>query len=890
MTQPQGAPPHAWAPRPAQPWLALSLALALLAGQPLVGSGAAGAAEPAAAGAIADPQLIAPVEPDYPANLDGKGVRGSVVVELDIGADGKVKKATVAESAGPDFDAAALAAAAKLVFSPARQAGKAVAVRIRYRFQFAPRYAAERRGAAGSQGRFDRRELEVAPSGFSSLEGQIIERGSGRPVIGTAVAVPELAAEAVTDGDGRFRFGLLRPGSFELVIPGTDHKPLRQRVTIANGKTATVKLRAERLSYTVYRATAEAPPEPGQVARRSLGVEEIQRVPGVQGDAFKVVQNLPGVARGSAGSGLLVVRGSSPQDTSINVEGVRIPLLYHFGGIYSIINTDMLESIDFYPGGYPVRYGRQTGGLINARLAAPRDEERWSGYVESNLFHTGFLVKGPLSKDTNLAIAARRSYIDAVLGLDAVAKLLPFTLAPAYYDYQLKLDHRISPRTSLTMFLFGTDDRLTALLKDPPAAFPAARGEIETVTSFATLVGVLRHRGEGWTSTTTLGATLGGLNASFGELFRFELSNREYTLRQDFTIGEGPVILRPGLDIFCNPFDISVYAPQVANTGERGTGGGGPPTNARSVLAEQGGYFVSPSAHFDAIFKLRPDLEVVPGVRMDLFGGASGGEALTPRMNVRYNIDKQWLLKGSSGMTVQRAQPQELAKGFGNPSLLPFRSYESALGFEWKASDALDLDIQVFNKELRDLITFPKSVLPTQPINAGTGRIIGAEVLLRHKPVGRFFGWLAYTLQRATRIDAPGEPERLFGWDQTHILTALGSYKLPDNWEIGARFRVVTGNPITPVVSAVYNEKIDTYTRVASAEPNSDRLPSFHQLDIRVDKKFVFDSWLLNLYLDVQNVYNRGNPENVQYNYDASRQQYATGLPIIPSVGVRAEF
>lgn len=845
---------------------------------------------PAAPAAVTEPALLKPVEPEYPAAMDGKGVRGAVVVELDLGADGKVKKATVVESAGPDFDASALAAAQKLEFSPATQAGKPVPVRIRFRFQFAPRFAAERRGAVGSQGRFDRRDIEQAPAGFSSLQGQIVERGTGKPVIGASVAIPELGAEVVTDGEGRFRFGLLRAGEFELVAPGTDHKPLRQRVTIANGRSSAVKLRAERLSYTVYRATAEAPPEAGQMARRSLGVEEIQRIPGVQGDAFKVVQNLPGVARGTAGSGILVVRGSAPQDTSINVEGVKIPILYHFGGVYSVLNTDMLESIDFYPGGYPVRYGRQTGGLINARLAAPRDEEKWSGYVESNLFHTGFFLKGPLSKDTNIAVAARRSYIDAILGLDAVAKLLPFTLAPAYYDYQLKLDHRISPRTNFTAFFFGSNDRLTALLKDPPPAFPAARGEIESTTAFGTLVGILRHRGDGWSSTTTLGATLATLNAGFGDLFRFDLLNREYTLRQDFSIGDGPVVLRPGLDIFCNPFDIEVYAPPIAGTGERGTGAGGPPAGLRSVLAKQGGLFVAPAAHFDAVFKLRPDLEVVPGLRLDLFEGASAGEALTPRMNVRYNAADRLLLKGSSGMTVQRPQPQEVANGVGNPALLPFRSYETALGFEWKATDAVDVDIQVFNKELRDLVAFPKSVTPTPPVNSGTGRIVGGEVLLRHKPVGRFFGWLAYTVQRATRVDAPGEPERLFGWDQTHILTALGSYKLPDNWELGLRFRVVTGNPITPVVSAVYNEKLDTYTRVQSGNPNSDRLPTFHQLDVRVDKKFVFDSWLLNLYLDVQNAYNRGNPENIQYNYDASAKQYATGLPIIPSVGVRAEF
>ena len=837
-----------------------------------------------------EPKLAAPVEPTYPPAMVDKGLKGSVLVELELDPTGAVKKAVVVESAGPAFDESALQAAKLLQFSPAKQAGKPVAVRIRYRFNFAASMPAERRNAAPSAGRFDRRDIERAPAGFSSLSGEVRERGTGRAVVGAAVTIPEQNAEVSTDGDGKFRFGLLRPGKTELYLPGTDHKPLRAPVVITDGKTTTVQLRAERLSYTVYRATAQAPPEAGEMARRSLGVEEIQRIPGVQGDAFKVVQNLPGVARGTAGSGLLVVRGSAPLDTIITVEGVRIPLIYHFGGLYSIINTDLLDAIDFYPGGYAVRFGRQTGGLLNARLAAPKVEEKWHGYLESNVYHTGFLLKGPIGENSSLAVAARRSYIDFFLGLEPIAKLLPLTLAPRYWDYQAKFDHRFSPKTSLTLFWFGTDDGLTAVLKNPPAAFPQARGDIESRTSFHTLLGVLRHSGDNWTSTTTIGATLGIANASFADIFRVEGFNREYTLRQDFTLGKGPLQLRPGLDIFCNPFKVDIYAPPLQTTGERGTFGGGGQIPTRRIQVSQSGIFVSPAAHFDAVFKLRPDLEVVPGLRLDLFRGSSGGEALTPRLNARYTVSPQWTLKVASGEMVQRPQPPELANRFGNPALLPFRSYENAVGTEFKLNDAIDIDFQVFRKELRDLVVYPKGVVPEPPINAGKGHITGAELLIRHKPVGRFFGWVAYTLQQALRQDEPGLPERPFGWDQTHILTALGSYKLPDNWEVGMRFRVVTGNPITPVVTAVWNEQTDTYNRVQSANLLSSRLPAFHQLDVRVDKKIVFDNWLLNVYLDVQNVYNHGNPENIQYNFDATAQQYQTGLPIIPSLGVRGEF
>ena len=129
----------------------------------------------------------------------------------------------------------------------------------------------------------------------------------------------------------------------------------------------------------------------------------------------------------------------------------------------------------------------------------------------------------------------------------------------------------------------------------------------------------------------------------------------------------------------------------------------------------------------------------------------------------------------------------------------------------------------------------------------------------------------------------------VFDFDQTHILTLLGTYNLPQNWSIGGRFRLVSGNPTTPIVGSVYDSGNDTYVRVAG-EPNSERSKAFHQLDIRVDKRWIFDRWTLNLYLDVQNVYNRMNQEGEVYSYDYSERADLTGLPFIPSLGIRAEF
>jgi hypothetical protein len=148
---------------------------------------------------------------------------------------------------------------------------------------------------------------------------------------------------------------------------------------------------------------------------------------------------------------------------------------------------------------------------------------------------------------------------------------------------------------------------------------------------------------------------------------------------------------------------------------------------------------------------------------------------------------------------------------------------------------------------------------------------------------------VAYTISRSERLDAGVDAWRLFDFDQTHILTILGTYNLPKNWSVGARFRLVSGNPATPLLGGAFDVDSNSYVR-AAGRANSIRQPAFHQLDVRVDKRWVYNRWMLNLYLDLQNAYNRRNQEDVAYSYDFEESAPFTGLPIIPSFGIRAEF
>lgn len=167
---------------------------------------------------------------------------------------------------------------------------------------------------------------------------------------------------------------------------------------------------------------------------------------------------------------------------------------------------------------------------------------------------------------------------------------------------------------------------------------------------------------------------------------------------------------------------------------------------------------------------------------------------------------------------------------------------------------------------------------------------MGVQFLLRRdKGGGRFFGWVAYTILRSERKDAPDARWRLFDYDQTHVLTALGSYDLGRGFEVGLRARVASGFPRTPIQYVYYDARRSRYEPTLGTY-NTDRVPLFLQFDVRAAKRFKLASSEAEVYLDVQNVLNRENPEEIAYSPDFSQRRYILGLPILPIVGARWSF
>jgi outer membrane receptor protein involved in Fe transport len=382
---------------------------------------------------------------------------------------------------------------------------------------------------------------------------------------------------------------------------------------------------------------------------------------------------------------------------------------------------------------------------------------------------------------------------------------------------------------------------------------------------------------------------------SFGTNDRFNFDLNSYANQTRNTLRwrlADWLTLRAGLDIYFNVVDADITLPAASKEGDAVDASD--PTVLTTGRAE-GEIFVSPAAFVEVELEPAEGLLLVPGLRLDHFGRL-GVVTLDPRLTVRWGVGESWTLKGGVGLFHQEPFFDETDASFGNPDLGPERAVHTSVGGELRPLSFLTVDATLFYKDLQRLVsrsdrlvTRDGEQVPQRFDNGGEGRVFGLELLVRHELANNFFGWLSYTLSRAERRDSGASGFRPFDFDQTHIFTLLGTYRLPENWEVGARWRYVTGNLVTPVVGAVYNADADSYEPVPG-RVNSERVGAFHQLDLRVDKRWVFDAWILGAYLDLQNVYNRGNPEGEQYNFDYTQSEPQVGLPLLAIIGLRAEL
>jgi hypothetical protein len=541
----------------------------------------------------------------------------------------------------------------------------------------------------------------------------------------------------------------------------------------------------------------------------------------------------------------------------------------------------MIEKLDFYPGNFSSQYGRALGGIVDVGLQSP-PSDKFSGLVEANLIDTRVLVRGPVfNTGWSFAIAGRRSWADVWLGpvLDSLSA--GASVAPVYYDYQAQLERKLSSHESFRLSVFGSDDRLQVLLKTPNSGEPA-------FTGFGDHTGFIRGQAlykNKLGANTELRANVAVgqdyVNINSGAL-TFDLVDTPITSRLEVSQRlDARLTMNAGFDVIYAPYSVKVVAPPLPKPGQPPPG----PFSAQPFLTTQySSDFFEPAFYTEWEATPWKGTRIVPGVRLD-YTYATNGWDLSPRVVVRQDVahDPRTTIKGGVGLYDEPPSPMQTSPTFGMQGLASERSYQYDVGVEHEFTRNIEASLEGFYKQLDRLVVLGLG-------NTGTGNVIGAETLIRYKPDERFFGWLAYTLSRSVIQNAPGLPQRLFPFDETHVLTLIGSYRLGRGWEFGARFRLVSGYMYTPEQYGFYDEGIGTYVPLQSYPAFNTRLPLFQQLDLRVDKTWLTSWGKIGAYLDVINTYNNANVDGISADYNSTHFTYFNDFPFLPSIGIRAEM
>ncbi|MBZ4420427.1 TonB family protein [Myxococcus sp. RHSTA-1-4] len=899
-------------------------------------TGDAGVARPA----FVPPSLVADSPAPYPPGLAAEGVAGVVKLELLLDEAGEVESATLVEPLHPLLDRAALHAAPSLRFTPATLEGQPVQVRLFFEYRFeAPLPVVAADGG-------------VAPEGPVTLRGLVRTKGNRRPIPG-AVLLSDVLPDAPVQADAQGRFEARWPqGSHKVRVVAPGHKPFVFRETLSAKEALEVVYGLEPLVINPYETVVRADRERTEVSRVTLHDAELREVPGTMGDPFRVVMLMPGVGSMLSGVAYPVVRGSQPASTGYFLDGIRVPILFHLFLGPAVIHPDFIDSIDFYAGTPPPKYGRLMGGAIDGRLSRPRDDGV-HGSAYADLINAGFFLETPFEDSgTNVSLAGRYSYTPWLIAL--AANSLQSPPAPGrenpkvvldFWDYQARVEQDVG-RGKLRLFAFGSSDTFGTEAQDELSSTSLQSIIFHRVD--------LRHRHPLGPGELEVGATWG--------LDRFAVINEDvadnanavyidqgtWSARLGYTATLSPrVAVRAGADVD--------HKRAIVDLVSEGNDGGLPVETAPVALGTFMGAWV------ELVWQPDDKWSVVPGLRVDNYHLSPGidREALEPRLTVRRKMSDRLTLKGGAGLFHQ--PPTSLISlpvvDVGSLLLGLQEGVQVSVGAEWKAWKDLEVGLDLYvNPMLRTIELTPFSdemlvdeVDPDMPPEDGeaapgvggtrsrrralqqeddddggwipdrsdidfpdftsSGMAYGLELLIRHPLGDNWFGWLSYSLQRSTRqtrfqrYDAEGnaigedEAELPFVFDQTHIVNLVLSYKFSNSVTVGGVVHFNTGRPeYSALGTPTHRQGVDAAGRPAWIKADRDRvdrLPGFLRFDVRLSKAWVYDNFNLEAYLDMLNV--TISRETVGFEYEGGGGRPLTktpvGLPIVlPILGVKGRY
>jgi hypothetical protein len=737
--------------------------------------------------------------------------------------------------------------------------------------------------------------LVASSASAEPIAGRVVDRATKQPVAAATIVIGDQLA--ATGDDGTFALDL-PPGAYTIDVTADWLKPAHQRIRLARGSRADVTIEVDPAE------SAGEQIEINDIAPTAVGETKVdakfaRAVPG-GGDAAKIVQSLPSVARTSQGSTEIVVWGAAPHDTRVFVDGVPVTALYHLGGYRAAVGNDLIGDIHLVPAAFGVDRGRAIGGVIDIGMADPTKAPELR--VQADVLDGSVSGRTKID-DVTVAGAVRQSWLDRAVSLVEDPKsLAPNAPLPRWTDAQLVARAPLGDDTVLTAWALASIDTLDReLASSDPATATDEKIDQRMVRAQATI----RHdRNDGYDS----GTIWMGRDQSSDDL---QVGLIPANLHQTSWVGgargvqqqrwpDGPT-LTTGVDLDGELASIRRFGSLTIPAREGDLHIFGQPPGDDVNADDWHATTIDAAAHV-ALDQHAGPIVATAGVRADAWlltasrltprvgtTPAIGSQQILftadPRATVQYKLSDDVVLRADGGHYTQARAAADTSAVFGTPALGLEEAWHAIAGGQLRAAP-FALEAAGYARWLDSLVARDLAVTPPLAkalTQDGIGDVFGVQVTARVIGWHGLSGWLSYNLSRSRRKDAADQAWRYFDHDQTHGLIAVAGWERGP-WTLGARVRLATGEPRTPVLGAFFDSRSGRFEPIVG-EHNGTRLPTFFAADARAERRFPHGA----VYVEIQNLTNHDNAEEIIYSADFEHHGYLTSLPLLAIAGVRIE-
>lgn len=716
------------------------------------------------------------------------------------------------------------------------------------------------------------------------IKGTVRDASNNEVLIGATLQLLNTEIYTTSDLDGNFIFPGLKPGYYDIIVTYVGYESASFFEIEVQGVRPTVidfkmKENARQLDEVVIKAASFRKTSESPLSLRNIGVSEIKRSPGGNRDISRVIQSLPGVTSTASFRNDLIIRGGAPNENRFFIDDVEVPVINHFatqgssGGPAGIINVDFIREVDFYSGAFPVSRGNALSSVFNFKLKDGRSD-RLGFTATAGATDIGFTLDGPIGEQTTFLVSARRSYLQFLF------KAIGLPFLPTYTDFNAKIKHKIDNKSEIYFVGLGAVDDFV-LNKDANETeskqFLLDQLPVNTQWNYTNGIVYKRYHSTGFTNFV---------------LSRNMLNNEAVKYFNNDESSPENLILNYRSQEIENKLRIERYENYGGWEAMVGAGYEFVKYNnstVNKVFTNSGpediNYNAAISFHKYALFAnagrkfLKEKLNVNAGLRMDANSYSSSMSnplpQISPRISLAYNVSSAVAINFNSGIYYQLPPYTSLGYLFDGRlvnkenNISYIRSTHFVGGVEYNTQKSSRISVEGFYKLynnypflLRERVSLANlggdfGVIGNEPVTSTSeGRTYGLEFLFQQRLYKGFYGIVAYTFGFSEFKDEEGL-YRPSSWDARHIVNLTMGKRIGKDWEIGIRWRYQDGLPGTP-----FSEDSDlvlNWDRNARGIPDFSRVNSlrngaFNALDIRIDKKWFFKGWDLNLFLDIQNV------------------------------------